>query len=163
MFKALFEALLASQQKNSHKHAISRHLAYIALYELKGEESLYPDVLTRFKQLEAKMSELGMDIWLVEGFRSAKKQNDYYAKGRTKPGSIITNAKGLQGYHQYGLAFDVAFKDYNWKPPQWNWWTILGKEGEKLGLVWGGSFQDWGHFEWHTDFEWKELKPWFTK
>ena len=47
------------------------------------------------------------------------------------------------------LMLDAYYKNYNLSPPSFDWWNELGKEGEKLGLIWGGSFQDYGHFEWH--------------
>lgn len=155
--KILFE----TQRQDAEARQIARHLARVALYELKGVDSLYPDIREKFKRLEKNMARLGKPVYLVEGFRSAKKQNDYFAKGRTKPGNIITNAKGLQGYHQYCLAFDVAFTGYNWRPPKWDWWETLGSEGEKVGLIWGGSFQDYGHFEWHPRFSWRDIKDYF--
>lgn len=165
MWQFLFEALFKESQQLSNQRELARHLSRVALYELKGAEALYPDLKGKAERLMEIMAAQGMPIWIVEGFRTAKKQDDYYAKGRSKPGNVITNAQGLESYHQFGLAFDVAFTKYNWNPPKWEWWTALGKEGEKLGLVWGGSFQDWGHFEWHPypGMEWKELKEYFQQ
>lgn len=40
--------------------------------------------------------------------RSFKEQDDLYAQGRTKPGTKVTNAKGGQSYHNYGLAIDIV-------------------------------------------------------
>ena len=39
-------------------------------------------------------------------------QDALYAKGRTKPGNIVTNAKGssYRSQHQWGIAFDFYLK-----------------------------------------------------
>jgi peptidoglycan L-alanyl-D-glutamate endopeptidase CwlK len=50
----------------------------------------------------------GMPLWIVEGYRSPKRQNWLYAAGRTRPGVIVTEARAWQSMHQYGLAIDVC-------------------------------------------------------
>jgi peptidoglycan L-alanyl-D-glutamate endopeptidase CwlK len=40
--------------------------------------------------------------------RTFAEQNAIYAQGRTKPGKIVTFAKGGQSYHNYGLAIDIV-------------------------------------------------------
>ena len=142
------------------KSFIAKHLARVVLYELDGIDALYPDVKRLAKKLLVVMENKNKPIYIVPvtgTFRNIKQQNTL--------SSNVTNAGGLQSYHQYGIAFDVAFKDYNWSPPSFDWWNELGKEGEKLGLIWGGSFQDYGHFEWHGRNEsmtWQKLKPYFA-
>ena len=144
---------------NFPKYFIAQHLAKVALYELKGIDSLYPNVQTMAHKLIAVMKTKGMPIYIVPktgAFRNVKQQDSL--------SSNVTNAGGLQSYHQYGLAFDVAFKEYNWNPPTFDWWNVLGDEGEKVGLVWGGSFKDYGHFEWYgrnKSMTWQNLKPYF--
>jgi peptidoglycan L-alanyl-D-glutamate endopeptidase CwlK len=167
MFKALFNAILAMQQKNAGKHFISKHLSRVALYELRGREALLPDLKTKFEQLEEQMKNYTIndsyEIELVESFRTAKTQDGYYAKGRTKDGNIITNAEGLESYHQYALAFDIKFKHYGWSPPA-GYWDVLGEKGESLGLEWGGRWQsrDVGHFQYRPGgATWEKLKPYF--
>ena len=154
MFKKLFQALISQQQKNQPKNDIALHLAKIALYDLKGQDSLHPSVSSKYAQLEQRMRELGKPIWLSDSFRTVSQQNALSSK--------VTNAGGLSSYHQYGLAFDVAFVTHRWKPPSKNWWTVLGREGKKLGLTWGGDWGwDFGHFEYHPNFTWEDLRPHF--
>ena len=142
------------------KSFIAKHLARVVLYELDGIEALYPNVKQLAKRLLVIMENNNKPIYIVPitgTFRNIRQQNAL--------SSNVTNAGGLQSYHQYGLAFDIAFKNYNWSPPSFDWWNELGKEGEKLGLIWGGSFQDYGHFEWHgrnENMTWQKLKPYFT-
>lgn len=40
--------------------------------------------------------------------RTFAEQDALYAQGRTKPGSIVTYAKGGQSYHNFGLAVDIV-------------------------------------------------------
>ena len=48
--------------------------------------------------------------------RTFAEQEALYEKGRTKPGSVVTFARGGQSYHNYGVAIDIVFlvdKDKN--------------------------------------------------
>lgn len=40
--------------------------------------------------------------------RTISEQNELYAQGRTKPGKVVTFAKGGQSMHNYGLAIDIV-------------------------------------------------------
>lgn len=40
--------------------------------------------------------------------RTIAEQDALFAQGRTKPGKKVTNARGGQSFHNYGLAIDVA-------------------------------------------------------
>lgn len=102
----------------------------------------------------------GMDMGVAPlgGFRSVKDQNDLYAKGRSRRGTKVTNAKGGESYHNYGIATDNAF--YNaagqitW-PEQGDYaklWTRYGELAKKQGLEWGGDWKsgkDRPHVEYH--------------
>lgn len=156
-FQQEFQALLTDQQKNAVPVAIARHLAKVTLFELKGLDALYPDFKEKAIQLMANMNSIGKGIYLVQSFRSAKSQNGL-------PGTV-TKAKGLQSYHQYGLACDFAFNDYDYTPPSQTWWDTLQVEAEKLGLESGNGwtgFQDRPHVEWHPGFTWHDLENYFA-
>lgn len=139
---------------------VIQNLMLTALYEKSGVEALFPDVRSKCEALIEKQKQLGRPIWIHSTFRTAKEQDDLYAQGRIRPGSIVTNARGLQSYHNYCLAFDAVFLGHLWNPPSESWWEELGQEGEKLGLEWGGRWPspDRPHFEWHPDFTWQELE-----
>lgn len=73
--------------------------------------------------------EAGLDILLTCTLRSWDEQDALYAKGRTvmgegatpvkRPmGRIVTNAKGGQSAHQYGLALDFVIMDKG--KPDWS-------------------------------------------
>jgi peptidoglycan L-alanyl-D-glutamate endopeptidase CwlK len=85
--------------------------------------------------------------------RSNAEQNALYAQGRTRPGKIVTNAKGGQSNHnQYpSPAFDIAFKDasgnIHWDMALFKQFALIAK---RCGLAWGGDwirFKDLPHFE----------------
>lgn len=160
--QTLIQAWAMSSQKYAAERKISQHMAKVILWGLKGPDSLLPQANDAYGRLSKRMSDLGMDIYFVSGFRTAKEQDELYSKGRYTPGTKVTNAKGLQSYHNYCIAFDVAFKRYNWRPPHF-WWDVLGREGKKLGLLWGGDFGDNGHFRYDVGKTWKEMTPYFQK
>ncbi len=143
-YQALYEALLQDTRNTAWPHAVAQHLAQVALYELTGKWSLYPDLRTKYEQLSTRMRELGHPIVLVEGFRTAKRQNELFNKVPK-----VTNAKALESFHQLGLAMDVVSESQGYNAPP-SFWSLLGHEGEALGLTWGGKFPglaDNPHFE----------------
>jgi len=114
---------------------------------------LHPVVVAKARQLIKAMQAQGIVLTIHSGFRSPQEQSELYAKGRTKPGKKVTNADAWQSWHNYGLAFDVVpivNGKKNWVSP---YWQKIGKAGERLNLIWGGSFKnfkgDFGHFEYH--------------
>lgn len=101
----------------------------------------------------------GVDIGAAPlgSFRSFKDQNDLYAKGRTRPGKVVTQARGGESFHNYGVAADLAF--YN-DQGQITWpetgdyaklWTRYGERAKEQGLTWGGDWRkpDRPHIEYH--------------
>lgn len=122
------------------------------LAKLQGQKpqfSLYPRVERLRDQLIARMAALGHPIKVTGEYRTIEAQDALYAIGRTRPGTIVTNAKGGESFHNYHVAFDVAFADgsgVTYEGP----WDILGTEGKGLGLEWGGNFPnlvDRPHFQ----------------
>jgi RHS repeat-associated protein len=95
-------------------------------------------------------SELNVQLRVVQGYRSIDEQNKLYAQGRTAPGNKVTNAKGGESYHNYGLAVDVVRMENgqpNWKQPITE---DIANIGIQQGFSWGGSwnsFKDYPHFE----------------
>lgn len=102
----------------------------------------------------------GILLAVTQTLRTVAEQDVLYEQGRAKSGKVVTNAKGGESPHNYGLAFDTAFVDtgnhITWNECRPGDWEALGKLGEGLGLVWGGrfrSFPDRPHFEaprWRT-------------
>jgi RHS repeat-associated protein len=113
--------------------------------------SLHPDVQDQMKSfiLMAKLR-YGVDLRIVQAFRTVEEQDKLYAQGRTTPGSKVTNAKGGYSNHNFGLAIDVAPAEngkINWESKNYD---LIGRIGEKRGLEWGGRWKtilDKPHFQ----------------
>jgi len=85
--------------------------------------------------------------------RTFAEQNELFAQGRTKPGAIVTRAKGGQSWHNYGLAVDIVLLVGG--KASWDIKTDFDKDGrsdwmevvdifKRYGWEWGG---DWKFFD----------------
>lgn len=94
----------------------------------------------------------GIHVKIISGHRTYAEQNALYAQGRTKPGLIVTKAKGGHSNHNFATAFDIGIfsadgKQYIDESPDYK---RCGLIGEALGLEWGGNwkdFKDEPHFQ----------------
>jgi peptidoglycan LD-endopeptidase CwlK len=62
----------------------------------------------KLESFERRLKEHGIVVKLVCGYRSFEEQNRLYAFGRTKPGCIVTNARGGYSWHNFGLGAPVS-------------------------------------------------------
>jgi len=122
---------------------------------------LHPQLLDAYCRIQPAMLAFMRPIFLVYVGRSTAEQMALYAKGRTKPGRIVTNADGVTNVskhqvHRDGFvrAFDFAFVDDPRTPLDETWsmaspWGVVGAMAEALTLTWGGRFalHDYGHVE----------------
>lgn len=91
-----------------------------------------------------------MPIRVTSGFRSIEEQNKLYAQGRTTKGKIVTNAKGGESMHQYGIAFDYCFVGETPYPPTTDKkWKLVNDIAEQLGFYSYGNSLGWdfGHLQ----------------
>ena len=112
--------------------------------------TLQPEVWPYARALVLKASEAGITIKLISGLRTYDEQNDLYAQGRTKPGNIVTNARGGYSNHNFGVAFDIGVFEGGKYVPESPKYKAVGVLGEELGLEWGGNWktiQDEPHFQ----------------
>lgn len=92
-------------------------------------------------------------VQISSGYRSYAAQNKLYAKGRTAPGNIVTNAKGGQSNHNFGLAVDYFLVSDDGKRALWtvnSKWRRVAAIAKSLGFSWGGDwkgFVDYPHLE----------------
>ena len=115
-------------------------------------DRLNPVVEERSNQLITKAAAKGIVILITDGFRSVSEQNLLYGKGRTTEGNIVTNAKGGDSYHNFGLAVDFAIKlpsgeviwdrQYDGNGNSVADWTEVVAIAKKLGFDWGGDWKD---------------------
>jgi peptidoglycan L-alanyl-D-glutamate endopeptidase CwlK len=132
------------------------------------------EVMALINQAELKLPKTAIRI--VQGLRTFEEQNALYAKGRTTPGPRVSNAKGGQSYHNYGLAIDFALlydKDGNGTYESLSWdtlkdfdldgesdWHEVVEIFEEAGYTWGGRFtsiKDNPHLEKNFGFNWRKL------
>jgi peptidoglycan L-alanyl-D-glutamate endopeptidase CwlK len=108
-------------------------------------QQVHPALAAAITTLIDTLYKNGIQIEVVQGLRTFAEQDALYAQGRTRPGPIVTRARGGQSNHNYGLAVDVV--PFNNGKPNWNApmgiWLAIGTGAQKLGLEWGG---DWKKF-----------------
>ena len=113
----------------------------------------HPRLQALAAELIRKCADQGLQIKIGETLRTTAEQDALYAQGRTKPGKIVTNAKGssYSSYHQWGVAFDIYRADgcgaYYDKD---GFFSKVGAIGVSIGLEWGGNWKsltDRPHFQ----------------
>lgn len=112
---------------------------------------LHPEMRDRCLGFIAECRKCGLRVGISQTWRTKAEQDDLYAQGRTKAGSIVTNCRYPYSPHNWGVAFDIYRNDgqgaYNDGD---GWFKSCGQVGKRLGLFWGGdfrSFVDKPHFE----------------
>lgn len=126
------------------------------------------EVAETIGQIEAGWH-INVAIRIVQGLRTIEEQNEIYAQGRTKPGKIVTYARGGSSYHNYGIAFDFALlfdKDGNGTYESLSWdnnnphWKEVVRAFELKGWYWGGQFsslKDYPHLQKTFGYGWRGL------
>ncbi len=113
---------------------------------------LQPELKTKLAMFQRACAAAKIDILVTQGYRTPEEQEALYAQGRTKPGKIVTQLRGIgknPSKHCQGKAFDICFlvnKKVSYSGP----WEKVGLIGKNCGLQWGGywtGFQDKPHFE----------------
>lgn len=105
----------------------------------------------------------GVQVIVTSTYRDHASQNALFAQGRTRPGKIVTNARGGESWHNFRCAFDIALlnngkntdpKDdvliWDNTAPNVKLWQAVGQLGELAGLEWAGRwvrFREMAHFQ----------------
>lgn len=106
----------------------------------------------------------GINVQISSGLRTNDEQNRLYAKGRTAPGNIVTNARAGQSAHNYGLAVDYFLTNHNGTEAVWAinaQWKRVAVIAKSMGFTWGGdwaSFPDASHLEYTKGLTLKDLQ-----
>lgn len=131
---------------------------------------LHPEVEKKSEKLVEKAEDKDIDIRITSGFRTEQLQDALYAQGRTTPGSIVTNAKGGESYHNYGLAVDFVIEDgndliwdleYDGNDNDKSDWKEVAEIAKDLGFEWGGDwddFVDYPHLQMDFDTSIEDLQ-----
>jgi peptidoglycan L-alanyl-D-glutamate endopeptidase CwlK len=106
--------------------------------------------------------EKGIEVKVISGNRTWAEQDALYSKGRTTPGPKVTNAKGGQSNHNFGLALDLglfANGKYLGESP---FYSHIGKIVEKFpSLEWGGNWKsilDEPHVQYRVPYTLTQLR-----
>lgn len=136
---------------------------------LERIELMHPSIREKLKkdylEINKKLPK-GVRLRFTHTLRTNKEQDELYAQGRTKKGNKVTNAKGGQSIHNYGLAFDIvilldkdnngAFESISWDVDEY--WMRVVNFFKSKGWTWGGGFKslyDAPHFEYTQGKSWK--------
>ena len=128
---------------------------------------LQPAVKKKAEDFIAKCKAKNIEILITSTLRTNAIQDALYARGRTAPGKIVTNAKGGQSFHNYGAAFD--FVPLINSAPAWNDAALFEKcgiIGEGCGLEWAGrwsSFKEMAHFQYTGGFSLRDFQKGDTR
>jgi len=120
---------------------------------------LHPKISAEVLHLVKQCQKNNVRIRVVQGLRTFAEQDALYAQGRTKPGPIVTKAKGGLSNHNYGLSFDFCLLNadgsISWSQMQdadadgiKDWMEVVNVF-KKNGYDWGGlwKFKDNPHIE----------------
>jgi LysM repeat protein len=122
---------------------------------------MFPALAVRARCMVELSAHEGIALLITQGLRTWEEQDALHAKGHTLAPLgkqyIVTNAKGGQSFHNFGLAFDIVVLDSVGKA-DWNvahpYWKRSAEIGKTVGLEWGGdwkSFKDLPHFQYVGD------------
>ena len=110
----------------------------------------------------------GIAVLVTSTHRDNEAQAELYAQGRTKPGTIVTNAKPGESWHNWRCALDVVPLKFG--KPVWGSttdgdkeiWQTLGKLGKRAGLEWAGDWKgklrELAHFQFTNGLTLAELQ-----
>ena len=139
-------------------------------------KKLHPEARHPVAEFINTATSMGIFLLLTETFRTPKRQDTLYAKGRTTPKLgkkyQVTKARGTpkSSIHQFGIAFDCVevssgineitrekfeVRDATWVDGYDNRYPkarhqFIGSIGKQFGFIWGGDFKsffDGYHFE----------------
>lgn len=138
-------------------------------------DDLHPELAKRYMAFANECEHQNIDYMVTCTWRSIPDQNELYAQGRTKPGRIVTWARGGESSHNFtigakpaSLAFDICAIRHDklvWstkgngldsdplddETDDLELWQRLGLAGKSVGLVWAGDWsvgkREFPHFE----------------
>lgn len=112
---------------------------------------LHPKLRAIIPKIIEECAAQGLPVLVTDGMRTEDEQNALYAKGRTAPGSIVTNVLYPDSMHNWGVAFDfcrnVKGREYDDTD---NFFFRVAYIAKSFGLDWGGdwtSFRDKPHLQ----------------
>lgn len=116
-----------------------------------------------------KATPVGVHPFIDQTYRTFDESDKLYAQGRTTPGEIVSNAKGGQSWHNYGLALDfhlqINGKDV-WDENNASWKVVVNIF-KQHGFTWGGdfagNFKDYPHLEYKHGYTLAQVQELHSK
>jgi len=128
----------------------------------KGINTLHPKTAAKLAKLMDLCRDKEIPLLVTCTLRTDEEQDALYNQGRNgNYGKIVTNARGYESPHAFGIAFDVCKNVKGEEYSDNTFFDIVGELGESIGLTWGGRFTkfvDKPHFEDRTFGTALELK-----
>lgn len=131
----------------------------------KMHPNLRDELREQYLQINTALPQ-GIRLRFTNTHRSISDQDYLYGQGRSRPGNKVTNAKGGQSIHNYGMAFDIVILVQRQGVWMASWtvdahWIRVANFFKSRGWVWGGdwkSFVDNPHFEKTFGNTWQSLQ-----
>jgi len=82
---------------------------------MRGVDKLHPELQKCVEKFLKECEKQGLNVLITETLRTQKEQEALYAQGRTQPGKIVTNCRGYQSPHCWGVAFDFCRNKKGWE------------------------------------------------
>ena len=115
---------------------------------MRGIDKLHPELQVCVNKFLEECKKQGLNVLVTETLRTLEEQEALYAQGRTKPGNIVTNAKGYQSPHAWGVAFDFCRNEKGREYDNTDgFFERVGEiaktifDGTEYDLFWGGDFK----------------------
>jgi peptidoglycan LD-endopeptidase CwlK len=116
-------------------------------------KTLVPKAQEKAREFLQKVRDAGINARIIGGTRTFAEQDALFALGRTKPGKIVTNARGGFSNHNFGVAWDIGIFEGTKFLGESKLYDKAGEIGKSIGLQWGGDFNsiiDKPHFQCKT-------------
>jgi peptidoglycan L-alanyl-D-glutamate endopeptidase CwlK len=129
--------------------------------------TLHPKAQESARKFLKLLQDAKINARIISGTRTYAEQNALYAKGRPDNGPKVTNAKGGQSNHNFGIAWDIGIftsdGGYLGDSPLYE---KAAKIAQLPELEWGGnwsSFKDKPHYQLKTGLSIQEVRQRFEK
>jgi peptidoglycan L-alanyl-D-glutamate endopeptidase CwlK len=119
----------------------------------KNIKTLVPKAQEKAREFLQAVRDAGINAKIIDGSRTYKEQDALFAIGRTKPGHIVTKARGGFSNHNFGIAWDIGIFEGAKFITESALYDKAGSIGKGQGLEWGGDFNsiiDKPHFQCKT-------------
>lgn len=149
----------AEEELNRARKSIRDQLGAFDTRSERNIATLIPSAQRLAREFLIAANDTGLNIRIVSGSRTYAEQDALFARGRTIPNTkIVTNAKGGESNHNFGLAWDIGIFDASGrymngdlKEDHDAYETVGQYTTARLdNLEWGGdwtSFKDLPHYQ----------------